>query len=127
MYDEDIDNVHREIVTSIKKFKQSKILESCKQSKILESCLFKGNYQLSKDIIENTSHLDLIEISKHELIKRLSKHIVDKHVDDITESKEIGGNRYYLELLILKYQDLKQVVEYCIKTMPLEAIEEIRK
>ena len=112
----DFDHVSREIVRS---------LQTAKQALMLENAHHKCQHSLSKDILEHSS-VDIEKIVRKEITQRLAEQIegkVDKHlkVQENPDSKVFS-----LEVLVLPLEELKHIVEYCVKTMPLTAIHEIR-
>lgn len=110
--------VHSELLKALKNFKQGSILES--------------NYVRCKHVIteesqQYLSHLDVKEISKREMIQKLSSELVEKYKDSFEESKVPYGTELSLSMLVMSAPELKHVLEYCVRTMPQSAIEEIRK
>ena len=107
-----------------------KSLRNFKQGSILESSYLQVQHTISRDMIENLSHLDVKEITRREMIQKLSTEIVDKYKNSVEETEvhwPDSGIRQSLSVLVMSPSELKHVVEYCVRTMPISAIEEIRK
>lgn len=110
--------VHSELLKALKNFKQGSILESN---------YVQCNHVITEESQQYLSHLDVKEISKREMIQRLSLELVEKYKDSFEESKVPYGTKLSLSMLVMSAPELKHVVEYCVRTMPQSAIEEIRK
>jgi hypothetical protein len=107
-----------------------KVLRNYKQGSILESSYLQVQHTISKDMVENLSHLDIKEISKKEMIQKLSTEIVDKYKNSFEETEvqwPDNGIKLTLSIITMSPSELKHIVEYCVRTMPMDAIEEIRK
>lgn len=103
-----------------------KALKNFKQGSLLESNFVRVQYILTDEIIEHLSDLDAQEISKREMIQKLSRELVEKYKEDFEEERVPYGKRFSLSMLVMSTKELKHIVEYCIRTMPQSAIEEIR-
>jgi hypothetical protein len=110
--------VNPEIIKQFKNFKQGSILESS---------LFQSKYIISHEMQHNEIGLDVKEISKREITQRFSSELLEKYKDSFEEIQTPHGTEVSLSMLVMSPSELKHVVEYCIRTMPQSAIEEIRK
>jgi hypothetical protein len=104
-----------------------KAFKNIKQGSILESNYLQVQHVISKDMLEHTSGFDFNELIKIEMAQRLGNELIEKYKDSIEETKTHDGSKFSLALLTMSSSELKHIVEYCIRTMPQNAIEEIRK
>jgi hypothetical protein len=109
--------VHSEIIKQLKSFKQGKLLESN---------YLQIKHSISSDIIQNTD-LDVVEISKREMVQKLSHELLEKYKDSFEESNSPIGREFSLSMLVMSTGELKHIVEYCIRNMPESAIQKIKK
>lgn len=108
--------VNEELINCLKNFKQGAILESSYlriQHVITKDTLVRNNINIA-DMITNKM---IQELSSQIILNRHCDFEIIKSVDTVTQS---------ISLIAMKASDLKHVVEYCIRTMPLSAIDEIR-
>jgi hypothetical protein len=103
-----------------------KHLKNVKQGKLLESNFIQVRHSISNDMIQHT-HLDVVEISKREMIQKLSHQLLEKYKDSFEESNSPFGKEFSLSVLVMSTGELKHIVEYCIRNMPESAIQEIKK
>lgn len=104
-----------------------KVLKNLKQGSVLESSYFQVQHTLTDDYNKNIDHDYFKESIKRDMIGRLSLELLEKYKDSFEEDKVSYGTKLSLSLLSMSTAELKHVVEYCIRTMPQVAIEEIRK
>jgi hypothetical protein len=117
MNTQDFDHVSRELVRS---------LLTAKQALMLENSLYKCQHSLSKDILEHSS-VDIERIVYKEITQRLAEQIVGKVSKHLQIQEHRDSKVFSLELLVFPLEELKHIVEYCVKTMPMEAILKIRQ
>ena len=110
--------VNREIIKAFKNFKQGSLLESN---------YLQVRHEISRDKLEHYPGLDVEEITKRKMIQNLSSTLVEKYKDSFEKTETSYGTQFSLAILAMSTSELKHIVEYCIRTMPQEAIEEIRK
>lgn len=104
-----------------------KVLKNIKQGKLLESNYCQTQHVISHEMQQHLSHLDVKEISKREMIQKLSSELMEKYKDSFEERDTPYGKEFSLSILAMSKSELKHIVEYCIRTMSAHAIEEIRK
>jgi patatin-like phospholipase/acyl hydrolase len=104
-----------------------KVLKNFKQGSILESNYVRCNHIISHEMQHNEIGLDVKEISKREMIQRFSSELMEKYKDSFEENETPYGTQLSVSMLVMSASELKHVVEYCVRTMPQSAIEEIRK
>jgi hypothetical protein len=62
------------------------------------------------------------------MVEKLSTKIIDKYKDSFEETETTYGSiTQSLSILVMSLSELKHIVDYCVRTMPIKAIEEIRK
>lgn len=113
--------VNQEILNAFKNFKQGSILEKSH---------FRVQHAINREMETNLSKEDLNRIVKGQLIQNLSSYLFDNFGDSIIEEfpTQLGlGTIYSMDGLIMPLKDFKHAVEFTIRTMPMSAIEEIRK
>jgi hypothetical protein len=110
--------VNQEILKAFKNFKQASILDSS---------FLQVQHVISNDLIEHSSGFDFNELARREMVQRLGSGLIEKYKADIEETKTQDGIKFSLDLVSMSSRELKHIVEYCIRTMPQNAIEEIRK
>lgn len=108
--------VSQDILRSIQKFKQASLLNRS---------LLKCQHSLTKDILEISS-IDHDGIIREQFRQRLAQQIIGVTEEHI-QTEDYGDARVYsLEVLIFALEDLKHIVEYCVKEMPMESINKIK-
>ncbi len=117
MNTQDFDHVSRELVRS---------LQTAKQALMLENSHHKCQHTLSIDILEHSS-VDIERIVYKEITQRLSEQIVGKVSKHLQVEEHRDSKVFSLELLVFPMEELKHIVEYCVKTMPMETIHKIRQ
>ena len=114
---DNFDEVARGIVDSIKLAKQALILQ--KSNLTIQ-------HFVSNELLES-SNLDHDGIIRHELRHKLAKELVgltEQHL----EIEDYGdGKLYRLDLFVASKPDLKHIVEYCIKHIPMEELIKIKE
>ena len=110
--------VHSEILKALKNFKQGSVLESS---------YFQVQHTHTDDYNKNIDYDYFKEIIKRDMINKLSLELLEKYKDSFEEDKVSYGTKLSLSILSMSTAELKHIVEYCIRTMPQVAIEEIRK
>ena len=104
-----------------------KTLKNFKQGSILESSYMRVQHVISSDMTAHLSPNDIKEISKREIIQKICSELLEKYKDSFEEEKVLFGTQLSLSMIVMNSGELKHIVEYCIRTMPQLAIEEIRK
>jgi hypothetical protein len=94
----------------------------------LGNSLFKGQYQLTNQILEsaNIPKEELDRIFEKEISVQLAENIIKKHKPAIKRQKTNEGEQLNVELLVLEKKQLKDIVEAAISLMPEEQIQKIR-
>lgn len=113
--------VNQEILNAFKNFKQGAILEKSR---------FKVQHVLTHEMEINLSKEHADRIIKQQLIQNLAKFLFDNFEDSVVEEFPDGFVKdtiYSMDGLIMPLKDFKHAVEFTIRTMPMSAIEEIRK
>lgn len=114
--DYDFDHVAKEIVRSI---------QSAKQAKILDRSYLTCKHSMSREVLK-VSNLDYDGIIREQLRQRLAQEIVGITQQHIKTEDYHDTVVYSLEVLVFAPEDLKHIVEYCVKEMPMEAINRIK-
>lgn len=105
--------VHRELIKALNNIKQGSVLEN-------------SIYTLNSRVFDE--HLQFKENIKREMLASLIGKLFVKYKESFIETKTpFDAMELNLRLLIIDTSELNHIVEYCIRTMPLSAIEEIRK
>lgn len=114
--DYDFGHVSKEIVKSI---------QTAKQAMLLDRSYIRCHYSLPKELLER-SNIDHDGMIKEQLRKELARHIVGVTQQHIKTENYRDDRVYSLDVLVFAPEDLKHIVEYCVKKMPIEAINEIK-
>lgn len=114
----DFDHVSREIVRS---------LQTAKQALMLENSHDKCQHTLSREILEHYLSPDIDCIIRKQITQRLAEQIVGKVNKHLQVEEHQDSKVFSLELLVFPLEEFKHIVEYCVKTMPMEAIHKIRQ
>lgn len=110
------DHVSKELVRSI---------QTAKQAMLLSRSHLTCKYSLTKEILESPN-IDHDGMVREQLRHRLAQQIIGITQQHIKAEEYNDTFIYSLELLVFAPEDLKHIVEYCIKEMPMEAIYKIR-
>lgn len=116
---------HEELIKALINFKQGKILENnfytTKVSYTREMMMGFDKDGMSQEVV--------VEKIKSNIIQQVSKEIYSKLLPQIekTEDKLNGFVEYSLQFLLIQPHELKHIIDYCVRTMPQQAIDEIRK
>lgn len=118
-------NVNADIVTALR------LIKNFKQGAILENSLLTAQFQQAKDVEMNLSDEAVKQITESEMAMQLAKKIIEQKSSHITRADRtvefgIPVTETRLELLVLATPELKEIVEYCIRVMPEEAVTKIR-
>ena len=114
--DYNFDHVAKEIVNSIR---------SAKQAKLLDRSYLRCHHSVAKELIEK-SNIDYDGMVRSHLIQRLAQQIVGVTQQHIKTEDYRDDVVYSLEVLVFAPEDLKHIVEYCVKEMPMAAINKIK-
>ena len=114
--DYNFDHVAKEIVKSI---------QTAKQAMLLDRSYLRCQHSLSKELIEK-SNIDYDGMVRSHLIQRLAQQIVGVTQQHIKTEDYRDDVVYSLEVLVFAPEDLKHIVEYCVKEMPMESINKIK-
>lgn len=117
-----------EVDDSIKSLIRS--LKDFKQGALLENALFTSSYRISPELNHESYQIPVTEMVHRELANQMGKAILEQHKEliEVTEIKEFPGvTNHKLQLLVLPMQDLKHIIEYCIRQIPEESLSTIRK
>ena len=114
--DYNFDHVAKEIVRSI---------QSAKQAKLLDRSYLTCKHSMAKEVLE-VSNLDYDGMIREQLRERLAQQIVGITQQHIRTEDYHHAVVYSLELLVFAPEDLKHIIEYCVKEMPMEAINRIK-
>ncbi len=104
-----------------------KAFKNFKQGKLLESNYIQTRHVIPNEMLEHLKNIDVVEISKREMIQKISHELMEKYKDSFEESQTPFGKEFSLSMLCMSTQELKHLVDYCVRTMPESAIQEIRK
>lgn len=103
-----------------------KMMKLFRQFKLGNS-LFMGERNIDNSIIDVLQD-NVDKKVKHDLVENLSSFIYNKHNSSIV--KEINHERnftqYKIELLVLKMEDFKTIIEATIQMISIEDIEKIK-
>ena len=94
----------------------------------LGNSVFKGCYKITKEVLSNLKlpQHEIERLVTRELVDALSNKIISEHQSAIIK-EEKGGYVYHdIQLLVLKPEDFKIIVEATIQMMPDEAIQKIK-
>ena len=104
-------------------------LKNFKQGALLENSLFTSSYRTSPELGQIAPEIEIAKLVKQEITQHLAKELVDRHHKsiEVTEITEFPGvKNHKLELIVMRPDELKHVVEYCIRQIPEEALSRIR-
>jgi hypothetical protein len=94
---------------------------------MLENSHHKCQHTLSREILEHYLSPDIDCIILKQITQRLAEQIVGKVNKHLQVEEHRDSKVFSLELLVFPLEEFKHIVEYCVKTMPIEAILKIRK
>lgn len=114
--DYNFDHVAKEIVNSIR---------SAKQAMLLDRSYLRCHQSLSKELIEK-SNIDHDGIIMEQLRQRLAQQIVGVTQQCIKTEDYRDDVVYSLEVFVFAPDDLKHIVEYCIKETAMQTINRIK-
>jgi len=106
---------------------QNTVMKNFKRFKLGNS-LFKGSYPFSKENLDllNISPEEIEKIFEREFTQQLSGFILNNHKSAIHKEKTDLGEVYHIELLVIKMNDLKTIVEACIQDINQETFDKIK-
>ena len=108
--------VNEELINCLKNFKQGAILESS---------YLKIQHVFTRDTILS-NNMNISDMITNKMIQELSSQIILNRHCDFEIIQDINTVTQSISLIAMKASDLKHAVEYCIRTMPLQSINEIR-
>jgi hypothetical protein len=103
-------------------------LRNFKQGALLERSLLTSKHVISEDI--KNSYSDIDELVRSQLMQKVAKHMLNEFGDQIAAEPHpiIGGETLYtFQVMVLPTDDLKHIVEYCIRQIPEEILSKIKK
>lgn len=109
--------VHREVLKALKNYKQGALLEGAS---------FSMQYRATKDMLANMPEGIADDLIRRECIKSISNALFKKYRENVEKEELENDCIYHLRALILPLKDFKHIVEYAIRTMPENALSEIR-
>ena len=94
----------------------------------LGSALYSSQYSSARELIKSMKlEPEVIEsLQIRKMVDDLSNMIVTQHQSAIKKEETLEGTRHELQLLVLKMEDFKTIVEAAIGMMPQEAIDKLR-
>lgn len=104
-------------------------LKNFKQGALLENALFTSAYRISPELNHESYQGQVTEMVHRELANQMGKAILEQHKDliEVTDINEFPGvTNHKLQLLVLPIENLKHIVEYCIRQIPEESLTKIR-
>lgn len=104
-----------------------KAFKNFKQGSILEKSYFRFQHEVGPELEQSYEPAVLEKIIKEQSIRNLSTMIYEKFGDQIESKKKGMETIYSIDALMMPMKDFKHAVEYVIRTMPMSAIEDIRK
>ena len=114
--------VNQEILNAFKNFKQGSILEKS---------LFRAQHMVPAETHMYLSEKDRDEIIRQEMIKSIAASLWRNFGDSVVvedKPNPFGMSKVYsMECFMMPLKDFKHALEFTIRTMPMSAIEEIRK
>lgn len=114
---DNFDEVARGIVDSIKLAKQALILQ--KSNLTIQ-------HRVPNEILQH-SNLDHDGIIRHQIREKLAKEIVGLTQEHL-EVEDYGDSKLYkLDVFVFSKPELKHIVEYCIKHIPMEELTKIKE
>jgi hypothetical protein len=105
-------------------------LRNFKQGALLERSLLTSKHVISEDIKNSYSDINIDELVRSQLMQKVAKHMLNEFGDQITAEPHpiIGGETLYtFQVMVLPTDDLKHIVEYCIRQIPEEILSKIKK
>lgn len=105
-------------------------LKDFKQGALLENSLFSASYRTSPELDQIATGVQINNLIHEAIVSQMAKAMIDAFKDhiEVTSIDEFPGvKNHKLELMIMPVQNLKHVVEYCIRQIPEEALSTIRK
>lgn len=117
--------IHHELIGALRNFKQGKVLENNYHT---VNVMYNRDMMLDFDRF-GMSPKDIEGRIKHDMISKLSVDLYPKLSPQIKRSEDglENGVKFSLEFMMIQPHELKHIVDYCVRTMPLDAIDEIRK
>lgn len=105
-----------------------------KQAYIFEKSIFmyedEVKYEdLEQDGVEGISDDELHAFLEKRMISQLTSFIIERNQGNVLKIKDIkkeGSLKKRLQLMVLSPLDLRQIVEYCIRATPDDAIKQIK-
>lgn len=93
----------------------------------LSNSLFTGERTIDNKIIDILQD-NIDKKIKYDLVENLSSYIYNKHNSAIIKENNTESNstKYTLELLVLKMEDFKTIIEATIQLISIEDIEKIK-
>lgn len=105
-------------------------LRNFKQGALLERSLLTTKHIVSEELKSTYPQLEIDKIVRTQLMQKVAKHMIDEFEDQIkAEPHRIIADEtlYTFQVMVLPTDDLKHIVEYCIRQIPEESLSKIRK
>ncbi len=105
-------------------------LRNFKQAALLERSLLTTKHVVSEELKSANPQLDIDKMVSAQLMQKVAKHMIDEFEDQITTEPHpiIGGETLYtFQVMVLPSDELKHIVEYCIRQIPEEILSKIKK
>lgn len=102
-----------------------KSIQHAKQANLLDRSYHKIHTSLNKEILENSS-IDHDLIIRQQLRERLVQQLFATTEQHIKVENYRDANVYSLELCVFPLEDLKHIVEFCVKEMSMEELLKIK-
>jgi hypothetical protein len=93
----------------------------------LSNSVFTGCFKLDRNEFNSKiSDKEIEYITTKKMVENLSNLIISKNQSSIVKTENIDCIEFRCQLLVLKIEDFKTVVEAAIQEMPYEAINKIK-
>lgn len=112
----------------------NKMTKDEKQAYIFEKSIFSYEDEIKYEEIEQDGEEGISDAELHaflekRMISQLTEFIIERNQGNVLKIKDIekdGSLKKQLRLMVLSPLDLRQIVEYCIRATPDDAIKKIK-
>ncbi len=119
-----MEEINDDLKLALKRFK------NFKEGKILEHAYKSAKFSINKDLVEHIlDPEDLKNMINRQLINTISE-LISKDLENtmvVNNSNPNYDSAYEVEFFAFSPADFKSIVEYCVRTMPISAINKIRE